>query len=172
MSWKPLENIILDGWKKTIQEWKSFADPRERRVHPILRDSFFGMTWRGKGVDTSADLRNLSLADLSKSAYWKAHVPADLEDDEAVEAFWDTHFSKSDIPDEWSLKDQEKSHGRGCSMPLNTPLIRWWTLWIPPQKKLISEEQEKKVLVYLKQEPIGSAASILDKWITRTSLVL
>jgi hypothetical protein len=35
-------------------------------------------------------------------------------DDDVLEAFYAQHFP-DDIPDEWSTKDQQKSHGRGCA---------------------------------------------------------
>jgi hypothetical protein len=35
-------------------------------------------------------------------------------DDDVLEAFYARHFP-DDIPDEWSAKDQQKSHGRGCA---------------------------------------------------------
>jgi hypothetical protein len=36
-------------------------------------------------------------------------------DDDVYEAFMDKYFP-DDIPDEWSVADQQKSHGRGCAI--------------------------------------------------------
>ena len=39
---------------------------------------------------------------------------AEFPSDDALEAFYATYFP-DDTPDEWSLADQQKSHGRGCA---------------------------------------------------------
>jgi hypothetical protein len=54
---------------------------------------------------------------LLESPYWSTvltqfHTGREWISDDKKEAFYDLYF-EHDIPDEWSLADKEKSHGRG-----------------------------------------------------------
>ncbi len=164
-SWEPVASItIFPGIRELLDSWKS-SNVLERRAFAILSDAHFGMTKRGKGADTTEELRNLSLDDLAKSVFWKRIIPADRDDDEDVEAFWDAHFGLCDIPDEWSKTNQEKSHGRGSTRKPESPLIHWWNLWIPKDHLFVWGDPQREVLTWMKNEPLGSSASILDKLI-------
>jgi hypothetical protein len=52
--------------------------------------------------------------------------------DDAKEAFYSTYFP-DDIPDEWSLADQKKSHGAGMLRPdeVGVSGARWARCWLP-----------------------------------------
>jgi hypothetical protein len=66
------------------------------------------------------------------SAALQTHYDSDRDhlafpDDDVLEAFYSTYFP-DDIPDEWSLVDQQKSHGVGCAetappAPLPLPML-------------------------------------------------
>ena len=45
--------------------------------------------------------------------------------DKARESFYDTYFP-DDIPDEWSLAERAKSHGRGASADLAKTIQSWY----------------------------------------------
>ncbi len=154
----------LCSWDKILESWNQ-PNVRLRRDKAVMADVHFGMTKRGKRVDTKEELRNMSLADLAQSPFWKRLVPDNKEDDEAVEAFWNTYFGASDIPDEWSLADQEKSHGRGSHRGADTSLIYWWNEWIPNQYLFGSDDTLQEVLVWMKKETLGTSASMIDKLI-------
>jgi len=62
---------------------------------------------------------------LEKSPLWTEAITLARTSDEEREDFYDSYFD--DIPDEWSLNDREKSHGRGTTpSDLRRFLIRWF----------------------------------------------
>ena len=53
-----------------------------------------------------------------------------VDDASEYEAFVDSYFP-NDIPDEWSLKEKEKSHGIGVNQKSDTPSIRkYFNRWV------------------------------------------
>jgi hypothetical protein len=130
--------ILTEKEPEIEMENSSEMSLRNARLYEIPYDCLFGMTGRGGGYDSLAELRSLSRADLLKSPYWKkvlanyTDASGSWKSDEDLEAFWDTHFP-CDIPDEWSLKDQKKSHGPGSTC-FAAPLSRWWKNWMPLEK--------------------------------------
>lgn len=107
---------------------------RLARKYEIPFFSLYGMTWRGRGADTSDDLKTLGLAQFKQSPYWRK-TAGELVTDDEIEAFWDTHFNwvTCDHPDEWSAADRHKSHGEGVDCQRGAPLWRWWKNWIPAE---------------------------------------
>jgi len=113
---------------------------RNGRLYTIPHDCLYGMTVRGCGIDTINELRCLGEKEFAQSAYWRTKWPSEQTDD-AIELFWDTYFpwTTCDHPDEWSLVEQQKSHGFGTAragpcIPRSEgagPLQRWWSNWIP-----------------------------------------
>jgi hypothetical protein len=113
-----------------VDEWDTEENLRKRRVFPIRIETLGWFTARGE-LPTSAsiesDLQIGLEACLWNSPYWREilddyHV-VDLDawgrilwPDSYKEAFYDNYFNfkVSDIPDEWSRADREKSHGRGA----------------------------------------------------------
>jgi hypothetical protein len=103
---------------------------KDGRLYTIPNDCLFGMTLRGSGINTTEELHCLGEKEFTQSAYWRTKWPSE-QTDEALELFWDTYFpwTTCDHPDEWSLVEQEKSHGVGTKGA--GPLLRWWLNWIP-----------------------------------------
>ncbi len=133
-TWTELGGGEPKGLQETLDSWMTAEkNVRERRFYEIPYDCLFGMTWRGAGGDTSAELIDLGLAEFIGSPYWKRVVAECIgkeghwKSDDALEEFWETQFGPCDIPDEWSKAAREKSHGTGC--PIG-PLSRWWSRWI------------------------------------------
>jgi hypothetical protein len=108
---------------------------REQRAYKIPEGCLYGMTWRGRGGDSTEELRDLSLETLKASPYWRRLCDS--------EEFWDTYFpwTSVDHPDEWSLADREKSHG-GPLRCVGNPLWRWWKGWIPEQRRLWGKQKD------------------------------
>lgn len=132
--WKELSTKEYSDMKE-IYEWRNITNIRKARIYNIPYDCLFGMTWRGTGVYTLENLRELSYKDLQESPSWKSLCKG--ETDEDIEIFWDTHFpwTSCDHPSEWSLADQKKSHGDG-STGARASLERWWRNWCFPDTML------------------------------------
>jgi hypothetical protein len=93
------------------------------------------ITKRGRQKNTVSSRKEgwiTSLAVLRGSPFWTTAIET-VVDDESKETFYETHFP-DDIPDEWSLEDQQKSHGIGCLIGDETPstekYLRNWYLGI------------------------------------------
>ena len=172
-TWEPLSNKQPETLEDTIASWK-LNNIRKERIYEIPYYCLFGMTWRGVGGDTTDELRNLNITELLKSAFWKKQILPYLDEtnnwisDEHKEEFWDTHFNwvTQDHPDEWSLKEQKKSHGSGVTCP-KAPLKMWWKNWIFNDRLFIFGKIHKNVLEELDKEPGSTGISILDRVLQR-----
>jgi hypothetical protein len=120
---------------KERELWKEMEGRRSRRIFEIPTDCLMYITERGRTLsfqETNLDeLRNLSYPNLCGCKFWKEqyeiHQPE--KNDENLERFWTIHFP-DDIPDEWSLADQKKSHGSGVHMAHEKPsLSRFLRSW-------------------------------------------
>ena len=114
------------------------------------------MTWRGCGGDTTDELNECRLT----SPYWKAR--AVFTTDSEKEDFYDTYFPK-DIPDEWSLKEKQKSHGPGVDCSGGAPLSRWWRAWIPTDHLWIWGKPVRMCWDWIQTQRADVEASILDR---------
>lgn len=119
---------------------------RACRSLAIPRICLYGITARGRMRQTESTAG--ALRDIEPSLvgpYWDSVLgvykrTADghiiWPSDAALEAFYAKHFP-DDIPDEWSLADQEKSHGAGVLGPTETvgtgKLAR---IWLPRRQRL------------------------------------
>jgi len=95
-----------------LQAWAAQVGRRSRRLYAIPKECLYGQTERGilpTNQSSLPELRDIEPV-LSLSPFWQRRVP--LTDPDAVDLFYAAYFP-DDIPDEWSLKDQEKSHGAG-----------------------------------------------------------
>lgn len=124
----------------------STKGPRACRALAIPRICLYGITARGRMRQTESTAG--ALRDIEPSLvglYWDSVLgvykrTADghiiWSSDAALEAFYAKHFP-DDIPDEWSLADQEKSHGAGVLGPTETvgtgKLAR---IWLPRRQRL------------------------------------
>jgi hypothetical protein len=98
---------------------------RKARLYAIPVEALHAKTTRGSMMykyTNIQDLREPILLLPTACAFWRRVTAeagfkvdgdtVEVPDDEAYEAFYDKYFP-DDIPDEWSLADQHKSHGRG-----------------------------------------------------------
>jgi len=117
---RPLEEIQMPiELVAAIQEWDDENSMRKRRVFKVRPEAISYLCKRSsQPVDESneAEIQENLEVTLLASPYWKGVMrPYIKKTDRKREEFYDTFFSQSihDIPDEWSLVDREKSHGRG-----------------------------------------------------------
>jgi hypothetical protein len=109
--------------------WTAHVGRRSGRVHAIPPSALHRATSRGSlpaAYTNVGELRDPTPALLSGCRFWRtataaagALYDADADalrfpDDDALESFY-ARFFPDDIPDEWSLADQYKSHGPGCA---------------------------------------------------------
>ena len=128
-SWIPCLTISYD-------EDMQYGDTiKAQRLYTIPRDCLYGMTARGVGFTTTEELYDLGKCDFQTSPSWRSLYPSE-ETDDTIEVFWDSYFSwlKGDKPDEWSLEEQNKSHGAGLP---SGPLSRWWLNWICNERQFL-----------------------------------
>ena len=108
---------------KAVEDWSTEESIRKRRVYKIKPEAI--TFWCSR---TSIPVSETSLNDiecnleknLKESHCWQT-ILEDYEEngswksDQFKEMFYNTYFPwlKDDIPDEWSLKDKEQSHGCG-----------------------------------------------------------
>ena len=116
---------LLDGWQLILGR-------RARRVFAIPSGALYAMTIRGAQpiTETTTDeLRNIH-STFHLSTYWSNICPPlpRCDEDPVWERWLNTVFLKDDIPEEWSVQDQLKSHGPGIQRPVGKPTVGKW-LW-------------------------------------------
>lgn len=156
-TWLPLSTNEPDG-----AAFEFTGNVRKDRLYSIPYECLFGMTWRGTGVDTTHLLRSLTHEEFQKSPWWRAKAAGIDTDDEKKEAFYDAYFGACDIPDEWSLADQQKSHGPG-STGTTASLQRWWRGWIAPERLFLWGAPADAVAKWVAEEHGSTGQSILDR---------
>lgn len=137
-----LSMTALDSHSEScLKEWAGLLGRRNRRVYSPPSECLSWMTSRGCNPYTKTtikEVRTFTIDVLREKgcAFWNDRLDEmnPWASDDALEEFWDTYFP-DDIPDEWSLADQKKSHGSGLLRP-DEPLIPWrlshkWFLRIP-----------------------------------------
>lgn len=129
---------------KARREWGPLSR-RCRRQYPIPQECLYWLTKRGRNTvyTTSEKVLRGSLERPEKlwgSIYWDSVADsvggweAVRNDPEVRMSFYDEHFP-DDSPDEWSMEEREKSHGRGASQPKEEPsaekFLRSWFSKLP-----------------------------------------
>ena len=119
---KSLPNDLLEKYN----EWTELEGRRGRRVFKIPTEAILWGTARSLQANTQTNFQELydPRHSLRGIPYWE-EVAKSMGSwkhihkvDEMKEAFYDLYFP-DDIPDEWSYKDQEKSHGYGLLIGTN-----------------------------------------------------
>jgi hypothetical protein len=126
-SQQELENIMPKEVEEAINDWQSETSMRKRRALKPKTEALLYLTDRSEQsqyTSSEPDIQSGLLGTLKKSEYWASileHYMIDglqaWKSDEHLESFYETYFPE-DIPDEWSLKSREMSHGRGLGKPL------------------------------------------------------
>jgi hypothetical protein len=106
--------------ERLVAEWSELEGRRARRQFKIRSEACLLYSERGRMPRTTTNIEEIRepLTALHGSPYWDT-IAAEFggwkpiyKNDASKEAFYDLYFP-DDIPDEWSVADQEKSHGRG-----------------------------------------------------------
>jgi len=124
-SQKPIENSIPIEVYKAMEEWSQEKSLKKRRAIGVRYDALLYLTRRSEQtpyVSSEPDIQENLEKTLLQSEYWSCILQSYMDNskwksDEHKESFYDTYFI-GDIPDEWSLDEREKSHGRGLGKPL------------------------------------------------------
>jgi len=134
---EPLNKINLPSEVKTaIDEWDAEESLRLRRVYKIRPEALLHLTQRSQQANTDSsesDILDNLLQNLFDSSHWTNIIDGYLDDDgnwksdSYQEMFYNTYFpfASCDIPDEWSLADRDKSHGRGLGRSEEAGLKRF-----------------------------------------------
>ena len=118
----PLSYRLPDELIDAIVSWDSEDSLRKRRIYKVKPEAITYLCDRSSQPVTESnesDIQDDLEKTLVSSPYWqgvlKAHVKPRM-DAKTIELerekFYDIFFA-CDIPDEWSIADREKSHGRG-----------------------------------------------------------
>ena len=133
-SFKPLANEIDKSNSQMLNELAASVGRRDRRVYQIPTSCLYGTTLRGRSKWSQSNFIQLYNVEkyLVGCPFWDDALSeyADVNDngniqwhsDDKIEEFYDKYFP-DDIPDEWSKKDQQKSHGDGVLGPTDKPTI-------------------------------------------------
>lgn len=125
-----------------LVEWEAISGNRNRRVFEIPLLCLYGITERGRTPYTESNLRKLAYFEpYLKGGIWDIELGnrggrlvkrdrLEFRDDDIFDEFYNTIFS-DDIPDEWPLIDQKKSHGDGVMSPgENFNVHKFVRIWI------------------------------------------
>jgi hypothetical protein len=134
MSFRKQATEIDKDNSQTLNELSASVGRRDRRVYQIPNSCLYGTTLRGRSKwaqNNFVQLNNVEkylvgcpFWDEVISEYGTVNEQGEIEwqSDDKMEEFYETFFP-DDIPDEWSKKDKEKSHGDGVLGPKDKPTI-------------------------------------------------
>lgn len=142
-SQEAIENQIPVEVSQAIDTWNSEKSLRKRRAIKPRIESLVYLTQRSKQtpyVSSEPEIQDGLLEALLNSEYWQGILEGFMvnqkwKSERHKELFYDTYFPQ-DIPDEWSLADREKSHGRGLGKCKEQGRIRFIQLTLQYSKSL------------------------------------
>lgn len=118
-----LSNTIPTELLESIDSWDAEDSLRKRRIFNVRSEAILYLCQRSsQPVEESneSEIQNNLDETLKSSNYWQGVLKpymkgGDWKSNALKEKFYDVFFNYKiyDIPDEWSLSDREKSHGRG-----------------------------------------------------------
>jgi hypothetical protein len=142
-----VKSVLPKEITETINDWDAEPSIRKRRIYKIKPEAL-NLCERGTRLFTDSSLPELQdnfTDSLKASSCWQSILEDYLENDEwksdiYKEMFYNTYFpwTTDDIPDEWSLKDKEQSHGPGLGKTKQNAIIHYVTYmlnqsrFIPP----------------------------------------
>ena len=132
-----LKDLSTDELVK-IKIWNNMFGKRARREFTIPKECLYGVTFRGTKTYEDNNVRELydhTYLIMNQKIYEEIEdqyetIEKFIENDDEYESFMDSYFP-NDIPDEWSLTDQQKSHGIGVNQKSDKPNIRrYFDRWV------------------------------------------
>jgi len=137
-----VEYSDIPGLMMSAASWIKKQGKRQGRIFDIEKRALYGLKEK-------ADIRNLrDIYPHLKTAtpFWQRIIAGyDMTCDTAKEKFYDTWFP-NDIPDEWSLEDQQKSH-RAASASLETDPLAFASLFYRLLRKSRCAGRYKKIML-------------------------
>ena len=140
-SWRPIVLRNLDddvtGWLK-----ETVGLRKQDRVYQIPYMCLYGMTQRGNLSQKETNLEEIYNVEpiLRTGGWWGERILEEyggLIEDTDRERFYETEFPE-DIPDEWPLADQLKSHGGGAAVAAGVApnVARVLERWFPVERSV------------------------------------
>ena len=132
----------IPGLMMSATSWIKKQGKRQGRIYDIEKKALYGLKQK-------ADIRHLY--DIyphlvTATPFWQRIIAGyDITCDDAKEKFYDTWFP-NDIPDEWSLEDQQKSH-RAASFALETDPLAFASTYYWNLRKSRNVGRYKKIML-------------------------
>ena len=128
----PIENKVPIEVNNAINEWSNEDSMRKRRHMKHKPEGIMYLTRRSEQSvyeSSEPEIQGGLEKTLLESEYWSEIMGYYMKDGKwksslDKEVFYEKFFPQ-DIPDEWSLADREKSHGRGLGKPLSLARSRF-----------------------------------------------
>lgn len=175
---------------KMLNELELSVGLRERRVHKIPTACLYGITMRGRAQWTQNNYVQLYNVEkyLIGCPFWDEVLVKyatiinsgviQWHSDDTMEQFYNKYFP-DDIPDEWSLLDQQKSHGDGILGPNNKVKLSKWSRTFMSKLPHLAWNTTKATNIYLEKLDISdcinySIGDCIDKLFEnyKTELIL
>lgn len=156
-----------------LNELELSVGRRDRRVHKIPTACLYGTTARGRVQWTQKNYVQLYNVEkyLIGCPFWDEVLTkyANVLDsgviqwhsDDTMEQFYNKYFP-DDIPDEWSLLDQQKSHGDGILGPNDKVKISKWSRTFMSKLPHLAWNTTKATNIYLEKLDISDCANNCD----------
>jgi len=137
-----LREVIAPDIEKSRREWAAAMGGKVRRDYAIPRDCLYGITERGRMVNTESTVNELGdlLEQMEIAPYWSEALGGrafvDLSIEEQLE-FTELYFPDGH-PVTWLAAEKEKSHGYGTLRPdEEIETVKYWRTWIRREKSLL-----------------------------------
>jgi hypothetical protein len=137
-----LRESIPPDVQKSRCEWAAAMGGKVRRDYAIPRDCVYGITERGRMVNTETTVDELGdlLEQMEIAPYWSEALGGrafvDLSIEEQLE-FTELYFPDGH-PVTWLTAEKEKSHGYGSLRPdEEIESVKYWKTWIRREKSLL-----------------------------------
>lgn len=165
--------------RKEIEGWIALTGRRGRRIYGIPKWCLKWCTARGRSTYKPMNLEELREPwnAMGGCTYWAQKaaefgcvrigntISPHASEDDAWEGFTEFAFP-DDIPDEWSLADQLKSHGEGWVAPGYSPsLSNWFRGWFP-ENSWAAPNAHSKINKILEKAPIYEGVIWFDDYIS------
>jgi hypothetical protein len=143
---KPIPQIIDPYYVKLLTQWDSINGRRSRRLFSIPTGCLYGATKRGRMKSSQQNTKELNYVETSMIGcpFWEealskyATIDGSIQwkSDDDLENFYDIMFP-DDIPDEWTKKEKEMSHGCGVLGNEEVSLKKYATLYLMKKSRFV-----------------------------------
>ena len=165
--------------QELVMGWMALTGRRKSRCFTITKWCLKWCTERGRSTYQPMNIEEIRRpwTVMGRSVYWSQkatefgceiignEISAEASSDEAWEGFMNFAFP-DDIPDEWSLEDQMKSHGEGMVAPGYSPSFsNWFRSWFP-ENSWASPGAPSKINKIIEAAPIYPGVIWFDDWLS------